>query len=99
MSSPTKIHSLKGAQFAQRARQKDSRVDEVSKGMEKMFVKYLMDELRKSNAKVDIFGAKKNDFFEDSLYDEYAKLISERGDFGLAKEIKAQILKTRNGGR
>ena len=76
-------------------------LDEAAKGMEKIFIKFLMDEIRKGEAKTDIFGArKKNDFFEGELYNEYARLMAERGDFGLASMIKSQVKKTLlDGGR
>lgn len=95
MSDAVRMNSLMKASLSSPHKKVDDKLDEVSKGMEKVFLKYLFDELRKSESSVDMFGnKKKSSFFEDGLYDEYAKLISERGEFGLAKMIKEQVLKT-----
>ena len=75
-------------------------VDTAAKGMEKLFIKFLVDELRKSNNEVDIFGETvKNDFFEGELYDEYAKAAADRGDFGIAKLLKEHINRSNMIGR
>jgi Rod binding domain-containing protein len=78
----------------------NERVNEAAKGMEKMFIKFMVDELRKSNDKVDVFGdAPKNDFFESELYDQYAKAAADRGDFGIAKMIKEHLNRSNMIGR
>ena len=78
----------------------NSELDKAARGMEKIFIKFFLDELRKSESTVDIFGSKKgNSFFENELYNEYARLMTERGDFGLAEMIRSQVEKTLSAGR
>ncbi|NIZ47002.1 rod-binding protein [Entomospira nematocerorum] len=67
---------------------------ESTQGIEQIFVKMLTDQMRKSIQKQDSDSAAQNqgrDIFEEMLYDEYGKSITQQGGFGLADSIFNQL--------
>lgn len=60
---------------------------------ESLFVKMMLNSMRKTlNKENDLFySGTQQDFFEDMLYDEYAKLFSKNSNLGIAKEIYYQL--------
>lgn len=61
---------------------------DASVEFESMFVKLMLNQMRKSVEKGDILhGGYAEEIFEDMLYDEYAKDISKNSSLGLAEQI------------
>jgi Rod binding domain-containing protein len=71
---------------------KNSKLYKVSVEFEAIFIKQMLNVMRKSVAKTKLLhGGMAEDFFEDMLYDEYAKKMAENGDFGIADMIYQQL--------
>ncbi len=67
---------------------KNKQLLEACKDFEALFVKQMLDSMRKTipdNGLLD--SGMGGDFFEDMLYDEYASLLSRTADLGLAEMI------------
>lgn len=64
------------------------RLQEASYNLEAIFVNMLLDEMRKSTGKTEMFhGGYAEAMWEDMLYDEYAKNIAKSNKFGIANTI------------
>jgi flagellar protein FlgJ len=61
---------------------------EVSYDIEAIFIKMLLDEMRASVWKSELFrGGYAEEIWEDMLYKEYAKIMARTGKFGIADMI------------
>ncbi len=71
----------------------DQRLREVTQEFEALFIKQMLDSMRATrDTDADMLhGGMAEEFFEDMLYDEYAKLMAKTGDFGLAEVIYQQL--------
>lgn len=64
------------------------RLREASYDLEAIFVNMLLDEMRKSTGKTEMFhGGYAEDMWNDMLYDEYAKNMAKSNKFGIANTI------------
>jgi Rod binding domain-containing protein len=71
---------------------KASRLYKVSQEFEAIFIKQLLNVMRKSISKTGLMdGGMAEEIFEDMLYDEYAKKMAESGSFGIADMIYKQL--------
>lgn len=68
------------------------KLKEVAQEFEAIFVKQMLDTMRKSLHKEDrlVEGGMGEDIFEDMLYTEYSRIMSKAGDFGIARAISHQ---------
>ncbi|NIZ40500.1 rod-binding protein [Entomospira entomophila] len=67
---------------------------ETTQGIEQIFVKMLTDQMRKSIQRESSDSAAQNqgrDIFEEMLYDEYGKKLTQQGGFGLADSLFNQL--------
>ena len=72
--------------------EKNSKLYQVSVEFEAIFIKQMLNVMRKSVAKTGLLdGGLAEEFFEDMLYDEYAKKMAKNGSFGLADMIYRQL--------
>jgi flagellar protein FlgJ len=59
---------------------------------ESLFLKQMLDVMRKSVPKEGLLGGSLGqDIYEDMLYDEYAKKMAETAQFGIAEAIYTQV--------
>jgi flagellar protein FlgJ len=59
---------------------------------EAIFIKQMLNSMRKTVEKSGLLdGGLAEEFFEDMLYDEYAKKMAENANFGLAAMIYNQL--------
>lgn len=67
-------------------------LEEVAQEFEAIFVKMMLDSMRKTRHKEDDmnYGGQAEDIFEDMLYTEYSRSMAQRGDFGIADLIVNQ---------
>ena len=71
---------------------KGSRLYEVCLEFEAIFIKQMLNSMRKTVEKTGLLdGGLAEDFFEDMLYDEYAKKMAATANFGLAAMIYGQL--------
>lgn len=71
---------------------KTSKLYKVSQEFEAIFIKQMLNVMRKSVAKTGLLdGGMAEEFFEDMLYDEYAEKMAESGSFGIADMIYKQL--------
>ncbi|MFH1896823.1 MAG: rod-binding protein [Candidatus Desantisbacteria bacterium] len=64
------------------------KLHEASYNLEAIFVNMLLDEMRKSTGKTEMFhGGYAEGMWEDMLYDEYAKNMAKSNKFGIANTI------------
>lgn len=68
------------------------RLKEVAQEFEAIFVKQMLDSMRKNLKKEDdlLDGGMAQDIFQDMLYTEYSRLMSKTGNFGIADSIYKQ---------
>jgi len=70
-----------------------AKLNEVAQEFESLFLKQMLDSMRstlsKENRLVDTGMA--GEYFEDMLYEEYSKIMSKRGTFGIAELIIDQF--------
>jgi len=70
---------------------KNSKLYSVCKDFEGLFIKQMLDVMRKSVPKDGILeGGFAEDIFDDMLYDEYAKKMADTARFGIAESIYNQ---------
>ena len=83
LMTPTEVRPTRGS----------GDIREVAEEFEAIFVKELLKTMRKSlNPDNDLLhGGMSQEIFEDMLYDEYAHLIAEAGDFGVADAVVDQL--------
>jgi Rod binding domain-containing protein len=71
---------------------KSSRLYRVSQEFEAIFIKQMLNVMRKSVSKTGLMdGGMAEEIFEDMLYDEYAQKMAETGSFGIANMIYKQL--------
>ncbi|UCG00219.1 MAG: rod-binding protein [Spirochaetaceae bacterium] len=71
---------------------KSSKLYKVSQEFEAIFIKQMLNVMRKSVNKTGLLdGGMAEEIFEDMLYDEYAKKMAESGSFGIADMIYKQL--------
>ena len=69
-----------------------SKLYKVSQEFEAIFIKQMLNVMRKSVGKTGLLdGGLAEEFFEDMLYDEYAEKMAESGSFGIADMIYRQL--------
>lgn len=70
-----------------------AKLKEVAQDFESLFLKQMLDSMRstlnKDNRLVDTGMA--GEYFEDMLYEEYSKIMSKRGTFGITELIVDQF--------
>ncbi len=70
----------------------DDRLKEVCKDFQSIFVKQMLDSMRKTVNKEGLLsGGHAEEIFEDMLYDEYAEQISNTADLGLDDIMYQQL--------
>ena len=74
---------------------KDPKLTKVAQQFEAIFVRQMLAEARKSHLAVedDTLGGQGLDTFRQMQDDRFADIAAERGSFGLAKMIEAQLAK------
>ncbi len=71
---------------------KGSPLYKVCLEFEAIFIKQMLNSMRKTVEKTGLLdGGLAEDFFEDMLYDEYAKKMAATANFGLASMIYSQL--------
>jgi hypothetical protein len=71
---------------------KSSKLYKVSQEFEAIFIKQMLNVMRKSVSKTGLMdGGMAEEIFEDMLYDEYAQKMAESGSFGIADMIYKQL--------
>ena len=71
---------------------KTSKLYKVSQEFEAIFIKQMLNVMRKSVSKTGLLdGGMAEEIFEDMLYDEYAKKMAVTGSFGIADMIYGQL--------
>ncbi len=71
---------------------KSSKLYKVSQEFEAIFIKQMLNVMRKSVSKTGLLdGGMAEEIFEDMLYDEYAQKMAESGCFGIADMIYKQL--------
>jgi flagellar protein FlgJ len=72
---------------------KNSDLYKVCQDFEALFIKQMLDVMRKTINKQDdlLNGGMSQEIFEDMLYDEYAKKMAQTAQFGLAEMIYRQV--------
>jgi flagellar protein FlgJ len=71
---------------------KGSPLYKVCLEFEAIFIKQMLNSMRKTVEKSGLLdGGMAEDFFEDMLYDEYAKKMAETANLGLAAMIYGQL--------
>ncbi len=74
------------------ASEKDSRLYKVCVEFEAIFIKQMLNSMRRTVEKAGLLdGGLAEEFFEDMLYDEYAKKMAENASLGLAAMIYGQL--------
>jgi peptidoglycan hydrolase FlgJ len=68
------------------------RLKEACRDFEAIFLKQMLSAMKKTVGKSELInGGMAEDIFEDMLYDEYAKIMSKTGSFGLADLMFRQL--------
>ena len=73
---------------------KNSELYKVSQDFEAIFIKQMLDAMRKTiNKEDDLLGSGGigQDVYEDMLYDEYAKKMAQTAQFGLADSVYREL--------
>lgn len=68
----------------------NARMKEVSEEFEALFVEQMLSQMRDTLNTEDrmLHGGMGEDYFNDMLYREYAKIMAKRTDFGIAEMIQ-----------
>jgi Rod binding domain-containing protein len=79
-------------QLQSKAVDKGSPLYQVCLEFEAIFIKQMLNSMRKTVEKSGLLdGGLAEEFFEDMLYDEYAKKMASTANFGLAAMIYGQL--------
>ena len=71
---------------------KSSKLYKVSQDFEAIFIKQMLNVMRKSVSKTGLMdGGMAEEIFEDMLYDEYAEKMAKSGSFGIADMIYRKL--------
>ncbi|MBN1834691.1 MAG: rod-binding protein [Spirochaetales bacterium] len=90
--SSTTAAASRGSVGARRGVDRSSKLYQVSLEFEAILIKQMLNAMRKSVAKSGMLdGGMAEEFFEDMLYDEYAKKMAQTAQFGLADLIVRQL--------
>lgn len=74
----------------------DEKIKQACSDFEAIFIKQMLDSMRKTVEKTSLLGGgMAEEIFEDMIYDEYAKKMSNTGNFGL-KDILYRQLSTKS---
>jgi peptidoglycan hydrolase FlgJ len=75
---------------ARGAETNDSRMKEVAEEFESLFVKQMLSAMRDTLDTDNrmLHGGTGEEYFQDMLYTEYAKVMSKRTDFGIAEMVQ-----------
>jgi flagellar protein FlgJ len=69
-----------------------ARLKEACRDFEAIFLKQMLSAMKKTVDKSELInGGMAEDIFEDMLYDEYSKIMSKTGSFGLADLMFRQL--------
>ena len=91
-SSGSAAAQAEGSVRGQRVTDKSSRLYKVSQEFDAIFIKQMLNVMRKSVSKTGLMdGGMAEEIFEDMLYDEYAQKMAESGSFGIADMIYKQL--------
>jgi flagellar protein FlgJ len=91
-SSRSTAARAEGSVRARRTIDKSSRLYKVSQEFEAIFIKQMLNVMRKSVNKTGLMdGGMAEEIFEDMLYDEYAQKMAENSGFGIADMIYRQL--------
>jgi flagellar protein FlgJ len=70
----------------------DKKLLDVCYEMESLFIGQMLKTMRQGLGENDLFGkSMARDIFNDMLYDEYARLMAQSDQFGLARQIYKQV--------
>ena len=70
----------------------EARLREVSREFEALFIKQMLDTMRKTIQKSDLNdGGFAEEIYEDMLYDQYAQTMAKTKSFGIAKMLYNQL--------
>lgn len=96
MYSNSNLDKLKSvSEKAGRVSKENKELKEACRDFETLFVKQMLDSMRKTVNKADKSEDNAGkDYFEDMLYDSYAKKISETANLGIAKMMYLQLYKS-----
>ena len=86
-------YPVAGPQLSRPAINRNSDLYKVSQDFEALFIKQMLDVMRKTIHKEDdlLGGGIGQDVYEDMLYDQYAKKMAATAQFGLADMIYRQM--------
>ena len=89
----TSSYPAAGLQARRPAIDKNSGLYKASQDFEALFIKQMLDVMRKTIHKEDdlLGGGIGQDVYEDMLYDQYAKKMAATAQFGLADMIYRQM--------
>jgi peptidoglycan hydrolase FlgJ len=68
-----------------------TKLSAAAKQFEAIFVRQMLAEARKSSMGNELFGGQEMDTFRQMQDERFADIAAERGSFGLAKMIEAQM--------
>ena len=83
--------TLNTAAAAARAQTDKGKLSAAAKQFEAIFVRQMLAEARKASFGDPLFGSGAVDTFREMQDNRFAEIASERGVFGLAKSIEAQL--------
>jgi len=70
----------------------DEKIKQACSDFEAIFIKQMLDSMRKTVDKTSLLGGgMAEEIFEDMIYDEYAKKMSNTGNFGLKDMLYRQL--------
>ena len=70
----------------------DDKIKQACSDFEAIFIKQMLDSMRKTVEKTSLLGGgMAEDIFEDMIYDEYAKKMSNTGNLGLKDMLYRQL--------
>ena len=89
----TYSYPVSGPQSRKPAIDRNSELYKVSQDFEALFIKQMLDAMRKTIHKEDDLpgGGFGKDVYEDMLYDQYARKMAATAQFGLADMIYRQV--------
>ena len=94
VSANSYSYPLSPSQVRKPAIDKNSELYKVSQDFDAIFIKQMLDAMRKTIHKEDDLlgnGGISQDVYEDMLYDEYAKKMSQTAQFGLADSVYREL--------
>ena len=97
----SKLEQLKtGSLSENKIAPKNKELYDVCVDFEALFIKQMLDSMRKTVERTSFSDSPTDnasrDFFEDMLYDNYAKKIAETANLGIAKMMYLQLYKSQS---